>query len=265
MLLREIHSFLKKLAPPPDTDWPQRPFPIGNLAKYLNRGIRKVGIAHDFSLKVLVGAIKNKIPLLIVLNGTNLGSGSILPDYQKNRLSLILQHKISILQLSPSISTIKNGLNEKILNWIDIMPSHTFHFALNEFQPPSFGVVCLPRTKTVKLEYVLQKFKRFLSAPGIKSVGSLQKAVTKICVAPNSLVDASMINSLYDEDCDCLITGQVAYETAIVARELNIAVIIIPPYAFNTLILKELQKLLALEFPRDEVTYLDSQNPFTEH
>jgi dinuclear metal center YbgI/SA1388 family protein len=105
--------------------------------------------------------------------------------------------------------------------------------------------------KPIPLVELVERVKRFLSIDAVQVVGDLQTHVTKIAVGCGSA--GELLADARRAECDCFVTGETRFHTALEAEATGMALVLTGHYASERFAVDWLAELLARQFPAAKV------------
>lgn len=266
MLLSQITDFLEKKIAPKSFAFINDIHGIQFGPKFEDRNIKKIMITLDPSLNAIIEGVKQKVSLIISHHGLIHTPTKHFHENLIKKFYLLSSARIILFVINTAFEAAQNGISEIIANRLSLKIENLFELKDTSGKEIPLGRICTPErylnnTKPFLLEDLINRIKKNLNLRYIKYIGKLDDEINKICiienVSKNSLLNALKLN------CDCMLTRDTQYETALIARDLNLDLILTPHFNSEIIGMKELYKILSIEFPRDFFIFFDSNDPFS--
>lgn len=108
---------------------------------------------------------------------------------------------------------------------------------------------------------VTKRVKMAFGVNPVRRAGREDLAVGRVCVVPGERLTPAMVERAYAQDCDCVVTGHASRECAVAAQYLKVGLVEATHHALDQVGMRRLSNMIALEFPRDEVTFIPTAGP----
>ncbi|TFG17252.1 MAG: hypothetical protein EU531_03910 [Promethearchaeota archaeon] len=266
MHLDEIELFLKKEIAPEQfrKDSEIYGFHYGNYSK--SKLIKKVMLTMDLNLNALHFAAKNKINLIISLNGLIKDSIKNFKPDLINKLSVLSKYPLTIFVLGSAFYAAEGGILDMILDILYLKLDSPLELKNQHGFKIPVGRICIPNfypgtNETFTLEKLINRIDSNLKIKPILYLGKLKKEVNSICVIGTEGLFLKYYDEFFSEDCDCFITESTNKSIISLAFDLGINLIEFSFFNCEILALKKLCNYLSLKFPYDEFYLFNSNNP----
>jgi putative NIF3 family GTP cyclohydrolase 1 type 2 len=228
--------------------------------------IKRLLITIDLNLNVLHFAIKNKINFVI----------SQLPLLEKpifkinksliNKLNLLSRYPLCIYVLNSSYIASENGVSEIISKMLYLNIDDVLEIRDSRGKKNTIGRICIPmkypnQGDSFLLKDLLKRIKSHFNLQIVPYVGEIEQEITKICVIPTENHGDKFINKAVENNCNTLITSNIDYKQAVIAKEAGLSLISIPYHKTSYYSLKKLYNYLSLQFPNDKFIFFDEKSP----
>ncbi len=266
MLLSQITDFLEKKIAPKSFAFINDIHGIQFGPKFEDRNIKKIMITLDPSLNTIIEGVKQKVSLIISHHGLIHTPTKHFHENLIKKFYLLSSARIILFVINTAFEAAQNGISEIIANRLSLKIENLFELKDTSGKEIPLGRICTPErylnnTKPFLLEDLINRIKKNLNLRYIKYIGELDDEINKICIIENVSMN-SLLNAL-KLNCDCMLTRDTQYETALIARDLNLDLILTPHFNSEIIGMKELYKILSIEFPRDFFIFFDSNDPFS--
>jgi len=266
MLLSQITDFLEKKIAPKSFAFINDIHGIQFGPKFEDRNIKKIMITLDPSLNAIIEGVKQKVSLIISHHGLIHTPTKHFHENLIKKFYLLSSARIILFVINTAFEAAQNGISEIIANRLSLKIENLFELKDTSGKEIPLGRICTPErylnnTKPFLLEDLINRIKKNLNLRYIRYIGKLNHEINKICIIEN-ISEKSLLNAL-KLNCDCMLTRDIRYETALIARDLNLDLIITPHFNSEIIGMKELYKILSIEFPRDFFIFFDSNDPFS--
>lgn len=231
-----------------------------------NKIIKKIMLTLDLTLKSIHFAVKNKINLIITLQGLLHEPIASFNRHHINKLTLLTRQPIKIFTLNTSFIAAEGGISDTIMEALYLKIVSLFNINKENGDKIPIGRFCqykpYPHEKQpFRLEDLINRIKINFKLSSIPYVGNLNKKIDKICVIGGEIINSKYLEEILQCNCDCLISGKIRHHDAIYSRENGLCLVEISHYKSATMALKRLYNLLSLEFPHDDFFFFPSKNP----
>lgn len=207
-------------------------FPIKNSEEWDNIGllvgnaeneIKKVQFSIDVTLNAIDNAINNSVDLIIAHHPIifkaikNIKEDNVLGK----KLIKLIKNNISVYCLHTNLDSTLGGLNDYILEKLEIKESKILDFEENN----NFGIGRIyTLDKKINLEDYIEKLKEKLEIKNLRLISNdLNKEIKKIALINGSAMSYWRKAKL--KNVDLFITGDITYHDALDALENNLSVI----------------------------------------
>lgn len=227
-----------------------------------NKGFRKIGITPVLTINTILQAIKEKIYFLITPQHLFPHPISQIDERILPQLKLILNHNISIYV--PHINNVVNNkITEKIIDFLNLEIIDIFKIGNSDDSYQYIGHICRPiENNSLRLETFAENIKKKFTLNYTRFVGKKDQNINRICVITENGFSIDILKEVHNQNCDCCFMGELSYECATLAQILKINLVEASTYSLLLEKMRILSNLLAIEFPRDEVTFINSKDPF---
>jgi len=231
-----------------------------------NKVIKKILLTLDLTIDSIHFAVKNKINLIITLQGLLNNPIMRFNQYHINKLTLLTRQPIIIFALNTSFIAAEGGISDTIMEALYLKFINVFNINTDNGESVPIGRICqfkpYPHEKQpFRLEDIIKRIKTNFELSRLPYVGNLKKEIDKICVIGGEISSPKYLEELQQCDCDCLILGKINHLDAISSRDNGLSLIEISHYKSAIMAMKRLFNLLSLEFPRDNFFFFPSKNP----
>ncbi len=266
MYLEELSLFIKEEVAPQQFQKDSDIYGF-HYGDYNNKKIiKRVMFSVDLSLKALHFAIKNKVNLIISLNGLVNESIKNFKPNLINKLSILSKYPISIFVLGYPFYAAEGGINDTIMDALNLKLNHPFEIKNYKGFHIPIGRICIPTLypdskESFTLEKLIHRVDSNLNIKPIRYLGELKKELNSICIVSGEDFLVKYFDELLNEGCDCYITEKI--NKAIISYAFDLGVNLLEFSFFNCelLALNKLCNFLSLKFPYDEFYFFNSRNP----
>lgn len=265
MLLSEIIKSLQEYAPV-GLEFENDVIGLQVGSKLRDKTIKRVLITIAPTLNVLQYACQLKCTLIIsyyplVEDPTNRFNDS---DFIK-KFWYFSHYKKYLFVLNNSFDVVENGFIEILARKLILRVDDVFQIKNSQRNKVNIGRICSPikswnKEKIFRLKDLNTRMLQILEIKVLKYLGNVNREINKICIA--EIVSEKLLRKSVELSCDCYITRNIDYKIGLIANDLNVCLIETFHHA-ETVVMKELHKLLSLEFPRQEFYYYSLDNPFS--
>ncbi|QEE14892.1 Nif3-like dinuclear metal center hexameric protein [Promethearchaeum syntrophicum] len=231
---------------------------FGNTLKDLN--LHKIAICVDPSIKVILQAKKTKSYFIIAHHGLTQRSLIKFNEPVLNQFKLLSANNISLFILSSAWIAASGGISDIISEIAGIIVADRWYVNDNGLKKP-LGRVGTPYNQNLTLDILIRSLKRKLNLKYVQVCGKLDINIKKIVVICGISLNEADLFEIVKNNCDTLISTDLVYSHFIFARKLGLNVLNVPHYACDIIAMKKLKMILSLEFPRDEFSFIESENP----
>jgi GTP cyclohydrolase I len=259
MLLSQLLQKLKEIAPPENG---LRDDVYGlQFGNTLNDpSLHKIIICLDPTKKVIKEAIKLKARMIIAHHGLTHHPILYFNDLLMDRISLLSSQQIMLFVIHTAWDAATEGVSETFCKVAGIKVEGNFYVQDNG-KRKSIGRMGTPFQSGMTLQLIAENLKRHLKLDRVRILGSPSHIVQKAAVIGGKGLRVDEIPEVLSLGCDTFITGEVTYPEMIAARELGLNLIETTHYKSEKIGMETLQKLLAMRFPRDEIIFVESDEP----
>jgi len=266
MHLEEIENLIKKEIAPKQfrNDSEIYGFHYGNYS--YNKLIKKVMLTVDLSLNALHFAIKNKVSLIISLNGLISDPIKNFKPNLINKISILSKFPISIFVLGSPFYAAEGGIIDLILDTLFLKLERPLNIKNNlDFNIP-VGRICIPKLypsskERLTLKDLINRIYSNLNVKPIHYLGDLKKEISSICILGGEDHFIKYFDVVLSEDCDCFIIEKTNKSSLSCAFDLGVNLIEFSFFNCEILAIKKLYNYLSLKFPYDEFYLFNSRNP----
>lgn len=266
MLLNELDQFIKYEIAPLEFHYDSEIYGYHYGAHSNNKFIKKVMLTVDLSLNALHFAIKNKINLIISLNGLIFQSIKNFTPNLINKLSILSKYPISIFVLGFPFYIAEGGIIDMILEALFLKLDHPFEVKNSKGFNIPVGRICIPNKypnpiEPFTLQKLIDRIESNLNIQPIRYIGELKKEITNICIISGENLFIKYFDQLLTQRCDCYITENTNKSTINYAFDLGLNLIEFSFFNCEILALQKLRNILSLKFPYDDFYVYNSINP----
>ena len=231
-----------------------------------NKVIKKIMLTAELTLNSIHFAVKNKINLIVTLQGLLNKPITSFNRHLINKLTLLTKQPIKIFVLESSFTAAEGGISDTIMEALYLKSIKPFNIIQRNDEKIPIGRFCQPKPyphdkQPFLLENLIKRIKTNFELSKIPYVGNLKKKIEKICVIGGEINDITYLEDLLQSNCDCLISGKINHVEAVFSRENGLSLVEISHYKITYMAMKRLYNMLSLEFPRDEFFFYPSENP----
>ncbi|HEY4310712.1 MAG TPA: Nif3-like dinuclear metal center hexameric protein [Pirellulales bacterium] len=170
---------------------------------------------------------------------------------------------ISIFSPHTAFDSAPEGINQRLAAGLDLNDIEPLTTRLEDVDGRRLGAGRWGRfPQAVPLSKVAERLKAFLGVERVQLVGDAQSPVTKIAVACGSA--GELLADARRAECECFVTGETRFHTALEAEAMGMAMILVGHYASERFAVEFLAGLLGREFPAAYVwASVDERDPLT--
>jgi len=266
MLLSQIIDFLENRIAPKSLALTNDVYGIQYGPELEDRNIKKVMITLDPSLEAIIEGVKKKVTLIISHRGLIHTPIKYFHETLIKKFYLLSSSRIILYVINTAFEAAHNGISEIIANELLLKIEDLFYIKDTAGKEIPLGRICSPDKyfddkKPFLLKDLIKRIKKMFNLKYIKYIGDLNREIKKICIL-SKVTKSSLINAL-KFSCNCILTREIKYEIVLLARDLNINLIITPHFNSEIIGVKKLYKILSIEFPRDYFIFFNSNDPFS--
>lgn len=240
MRLSEIVEIMENIAPPSlAEEWDN----VGVMVGLPDAEISKILVSLDLRDSVLNEAIEKNADLIITHHPLIFKP---LKNITSPLLHKIIRNNICVYSAHTNLDVAANGVNDILAELLNIS---------NAKQEK---VIQYGKVEPNSLAFYVEKVKSGLNVSYVKIIGDKNKIISKIAVVGGSGGD--FINDAKNFDCDLLVTGEVSYHDALLANELDLALIIAGHFEIENPVIYKLTEMLKERLPDVEVTASEAKN-----
>lgn len=266
MFLNEIKNLLENELSPKIYNFSSEIYGI-HYGKISNEKIiKRIMITVDLNLESIHFAIKNKINLIISING--LINKPIIRFNTEliNKLTLLSKFPIHIFVLNKTFIAANGGISDTIMEALYLKLDKPFMIRNKNENFIPIGRICFPNRyphdkESLNLEDLIIRIKSNLDMNNISYVGDLNRTIEKICIIGGETLKIEYLQKLIKDGCDCIISGMIFHNIAIYTKEIGICLIGISLFNSKMLALRKLYNFLSLQYPYEEFFFFNAKNP----
>ncbi len=241
-----VAAFLESFAPTPlAADWDNVGLLIGDRA----RPVAKIMTCLTVTPPVVEEAVAAQADLVVAHHPLPFRAlKSITADTHDGRLIWRLASAgISLYSPHTAFDSASNGINRKLaegLGLVDLTPLESIAASTD----PAVGVGRQGRLpKALRLTEFVDAAKAFLNIPSVEVVGADERRIERVGVACGSA--GELLDAAIDAGCDCFVTGEARFHTAVQADAAGIAMLLVGHYSAERFGIEHLADVLAAAFP----------------
>lgn len=266
MLLSQIITFLENRIAPKTLGLKNDIYGIQFGPKLEDRNIKKVMITLDPSLEAIIEAAKQKVTLVISHHGLTHRPIMYFHDNLVKKFHLLSISRVILFVLHTAFEAAQDGLTEILANRLFLRIEDLFYIQDESGNQAPLGRICAPENiinenSPFTLKKFLERIKKILNLKYLRYIGELDKELKKICIV-GRLSSESLLNAV-EAGCDCYLTREVKNNEAVLARDLGLTLIETSHFESEIIGMRELHKVLSIEFPRDSILFFNSHDPFS--
>ncbi|MGC4005667.1 MAG: Nif3-like dinuclear metal center hexameric protein [Pirellulales bacterium] len=242
--IHELASFLEEFAPARlAADWDNVGLLIGERARSWSRAMTCLTVTPE----TVAEALREKADAIVAHHPFPFKSLKRITDDTPDGALLLklLEAKIAILSPHTAFDSTIDGINERLaglLGLSDIRPLSTAHgeteIGVGRSGVPAAGV----------LGELAAKACRALGISGVQLVGSPGATIKRVGIGCGSA--GELLSIAKAAGCDCFVTGEARFHTALEAQSLGMTMLLLGHYASERFALDGLAERLAGQFPR---------------
>jgi dinuclear metal center YbgI/SA1388 family protein len=253
---------LKKLAEisPPENGLQKDLFGVqyGSIVKDMN--LHKIVICLDPTKEVIVEAAKLNSHLIISHHGLTHRPVLNFNDEIVNRINLLAMNQISLFVMHTAWDAAPEGISEVLTKYAGLKIVDNFYFDDRGRKKP-IGRIGVPLQENTTVKSIGESLKRHLKLDGYQIGGNPDAIVKRAAVAGGHGLGVGMGADVLKAGCDTYISGEFKYPEYLMAAELGFNLIATSHYKSEKIGMENLQKILSLEFPRDEFVFIETEDP----
>jgi dinuclear metal center YbgI/SA1388 family protein len=231
---------------------------FGSLKK--DREVSRIGICLDPSREVILSGLKTKIQFLISHHGVIHYPELMFNDDLSTQMMLFLKHNLPLFVMHTAWDAAPNGISETYAKVAGLEIIEPF-FESDRGRPKPIGRICKPYQENTTVKIIANNLKRHLQLTAVQLSGNLQDPVEKIAVVGGKGFDTESLRTAFRLGVDTCLTGEMSYSHYLTARKLNLNIIATSHYKSEKIGMESLQKILAVECPRDEFIFIEGKDP----
>lgn len=247
----DVMKYIEQLAPGElAEDWDN----IGLLLGSSSQSVSKIMVCLDVTTEALLAAVSKNVNLIVTHHPVIFkGIKKICEDGAKGKqLYTAISNGISIISAHTNLDYAENGVNVKLAEAIGLKNTEVLGKG-----PGRIGVL----NERMSFDYFIEKVKRGLEVPFVRTVGSAGSGIYRVGVFSGSFDDD--LEAIIESGADAVVTGDLKYHTALDAREAGLCLIDAGHFGTERVILPYLAAVLAERFPETEVIhYRQERDPF---
>jgi len=222
--------------------------------------IHKVVVCLDPSKQNILEAIKHKANIIISHHGITHHPLLNWNDSVLDQIKLLAMNNIRLYVMHTPWDAAPEGITESFMKLAGFNLDKVF-FMGDRGQKKPIGRIGSPYRPNLSLKEVIEGLKRHLHIQYVRFVGSIDSIITKAVFVGGKGFKSDMISDILNQGCNTFITGEATYAEHLAAKELKLNLIEVGHYASEKIGMEQLQRILSLTFPRDEIVYVDSGDP----
>lgn len=196
-----------------------------------NHNVEKLLITLEVTNEVLDEAIEKNIDMIVAHHPMIFSplKNIIKEDFKGKFIYKAIQNNIDIYAAHTNIDIACGGLNDYLINKLNIVDTKVLDITDNESYAYSVGIGRVGKLDSPKtLNELIKEIKEKLNTSHLRIAGELTTNIKKVAVINGS--GADLIKTAIYKNCDCVITGDVRYHDAQDAISQGINVIDIGHY-----------------------------------
>lgn len=239
--VHSIAEFLERFAPPAlAEDWDN----VGLLVGDASRTVRRVMTCLTITPATASEAVDERADLIVTHHPLPFRPlKRLTADTTAGRLLLeLIAARVAIYSPHTAFDSAQEGINQRLatgLGLLDIEPVMPMEEGLGAGR---HGHLKAP----LPLGELAERVKGFLSVAGLHLVGDPQRPVRRVAIACGSA--GEFLQPALHLGCDCLLTGEARFHTALEAEATDIGLLLAGHYATERFALDDLAGVLADEF-----------------
>lgn len=231
---------------------------FGSIIKDQNFHI--IVISQECNKEVILKARKLKSHMILSHHGLIDQSTAYFNDGIYNELKLLSMSDISLFVIHHPWHNVKGGISDSLAKQAGIKIEGTFRVSKNG-QSISLGRYGFPYQEDSTVISICNTLKRNLGLTSIQIAGKPKNVVNKVVVKGGTGIDRSHFLDIIRAGCNTIISGEFSYKEVILAKKMDINLIATSHHLSEKLGMENLQKILSLEFPRDNFIFIDTTDP----
>lgn len=245
-LVGDVLLFLEQFAPPAlAADWDN----VGLLLGDRSRRASKLMTCLTVTPPVVDEAIADEVDLIIAHHPLPFRAVKAIntDSYTGGLLWRLASAGVSVYSPHTAFDSAADGINARLaagLGLTDVEPLEPLAAA----RDANVGIGRRGRCPPTKLRDFVLRAKQFLKIDAVDVVGRDDRTITRVGVACGSageLMDAALRSG-----CDCFLTGEARFHTAVEAEALGIALVLVGHYAGERFGVEHLAEVLRLAYPK---------------
>ena len=234
---------------------------VGLMVGDKNKEVKKVLLALDCTLKVIEGAKKENVDLIITHHPLIFKRpSSITTDtLQGKKIIELIKNDISLYSSHTNLDSVENGLNDTIVSILGFDNSKILEKNKRDDKAGLGRIVSLK--ESIQLEDLISKIKKSLNINNLRVVKGKDK-VNKIAIINGSGQD--FIGKAVALGADCIITGDTTYHFASDYKEMEISILDVGHFASEQITFFNVMENLKEKFKDVEfITSTVEEDPFS--
>jgi dinuclear metal center YbgI/SA1388 family protein len=261
MLYSMLKAKLKKIAPP-ENGISDDLYGLQFGAESEDRNIRKIVVCLDPTKEIIIKAKKINAHLIISHHGITHKPILYFNEQIFNQIKLLALANVDLFVIHSAWDAAIGGVSESFAKSINLQIVDNFNYNDHGKEKP-IGRIGTPLQEKTTLKTFLSNIRRHLHIKSLQYSGNLTSIVSRVAIIGGRGVNEEQVVNAHLHQCDTIITGEVTYPEWLLAKKLHLNLITTSHYISENPGMKNLAKLLSLAFPRDEITFFDSNNPIS--
>ncbi len=259
MLYSLLHKKLLEIAPP-DNGLAKDLYGIQFGQEINDINLHKIILCLDPTKNVINEAKKLKSHFIISHHGITHRSMLYFSDAIIDQIKLLSMNNISLFVMHTAWDAAPGGISETYAKLAGFEIIDNYYIMDNGKKKP-IGRVGVPYNGTVEIWQIIETLKRNLHINYVQLCGNTKNLVKKAIIIGGGGIDSNDYVNIKKIGCDTIISGEFQYKDFLMARKLRLNLVATSHYKSEKFGMENLQKILSLEFPRDEFHFIESEDP----
>ncbi len=231
---------------------------FGSILK--DQNLHNIIISLECSKEVILEARKLKSHLIISHHGLISKPTIYFNDNICNEIKLLSMSNICLFVIHQPWHFAARGISDAYAKHAGINIEKTFYKTYNENYYP-IGRIGVPFLENSTVDSMCNNLKRNLGLPSLQIAGNPKNKVTKVIVKGGTGIDTSHFLDIVSAGCNTIISGEFSYQEFVLANKLGLNLIATSHHASEKSGMENLQRILSLEFPRDNFIFVPTNDP----
>ncbi|WP_371801992.1 Nif3-like dinuclear metal center hexameric protein [Candidatus Lokiarchaeum ossiferum] len=259
MLFSMLKEKLEKLAPK-NLEFSNETYGLQFGSIMEDQNLHNIAISLECDKEVIMKARKLKSHIIISHHGLTDQPMTYFNDGIYNEIKLLSLSDIKLFVIHHPWHNAKGGISDNLAKQAGLKIEGTFRISKNE-GTYSLGRFGFPYQENTSVESICTTLKRNLRLSFIQIAGNPKTTVKKVLVKGGTGIESRHFIDIIRAGCNTIISGEFTYQEAQIAKKMDLNLIATSHYSSEKHGMENLQKILSLEFPRDNFYFIETAEP----